>query len=400
MAFFVLISLNFITSYLYTLGMKLSHHITVFFSLFSVLFFASFSFPFQVLPNVGGWLEPFFNNLTDFVGVHVFGYPSEALTYHSGEDALGMFVNTFNIVLISLCTYGFMAWKFNCYLKMVYPYCIIYLRYFLALMLLIYGFDKIYKHQFYYPEPNILYTRLKDVPQDLLYWSTMGTSYSYSFFAGLMEVIPAILLFWRRTYVVGAVVALLVFTNVFMTNIGFDITVKIFSFFLLLASFVLLIPNLHRLFQFFIGNDSKLAGIEIKLYSNKFYLGLKSLVILLFIIESQFKYFANMNFNDDLKLRPELHGAYSVLGAQSSTADWSMIYFHRHGYFIVELKNGAFYDYKLDVDSQNNVLQLRTYQGETSQLEYLLKNDTLVITSGKDFQVTAVREYKYESIPN
>ncbi|MEY3198941.1 MAG: hypothetical protein RJA13_899 [Bacteroidota bacterium] len=65
--------------------------------------------------------------------------------------------------------------------------------YYLAWILLKYGFDKVFKCQFYLPEPNILFTRVGDLDKDILFWSTMGSSHSYSIFMGLLEIIPGIL---------------------------------------------------------------------------------------------------------------------------------------------------------------------------------------------------------------
>lgn len=373
-------------------------HIQVWFAIFAILFTASFSFPFNVIPNIGGWLEPFFNALTRVIGSVFLDASAEALTYHSGEDALGMLVNTINIVLISAISYlgAFIFWKQKLFVLL--PYLRIYFRYYLALMLLIYGFDKVYKYQFYYPEPNILFTQFKDIPQDLRYWSTMGTSYSYSLFAGLIEVIPGVLLLWRRTYVLGAMIALFVFVNVFMINVGFDITIKLFSFFLLVMCVILLLPQSKRLWLIFTGKKSELKSIENPLiYSKPYYLFLKIVVLLIFCYESQHKLIASGKFNDDRAKRPELHGAYKVLDADRIESNWKMIYFHRQGYFIVEDLNEVFYDFKLNVDKESHLLQLTTYEMEKMSLQYEAKSDTLIIRDVESgFKVKAVKVYSYE----
>ena len=103
----------------------------------------------------------------------------------------------------------------------------------LAFFLLRYGFDKLFKHQFYLPEPNTLYTPVGLLSKDILFWTSMGTSHSYNVFMGLIEIIPAFLLFFKRTRMLGGLISFAVLLNVLMINIGFDITVKILSSFLL-----------------------------------------------------------------------------------------------------------------------------------------------------------------------
>jgi len=49
------------------------------------------------------------------------------------------------------------------------------LVFYLSLVMLKYGFDKVFKVQFYLPEPNLLYTPLGLLERDILYWSTIGS---------------------------------------------------------------------------------------------------------------------------------------------------------------------------------------------------------------------------------
>jgi hypothetical protein len=114
------------------------------------------------------------------------------------------------------------------------------LTFYLSVIMLKYGFDKIFKAQFYLPEPNTLFTPLGLLDKDIAYWSTMGASRVYNVFMGLAEVIPAILLFFSRTRIFGLFILLGVLTNVVFVNFGFDISVKLYSSFLWLICFLLL----------------------------------------------------------------------------------------------------------------------------------------------------------------
>ena len=65
------------------------------------------------------------------------------------------------------------------------------ISYYLSLQLMIYACAKIFKVQFYLPEPNTLFTPMGNISKDLLFWSTMGSSYSYTVFSGFIELVPA-----------------------------------------------------------------------------------------------------------------------------------------------------------------------------------------------------------------
>src|SRR5690606_32504672 len=65
-----------------------------------------------------------------------------------------------------------------------------FIAYILSYFLLKYGIDKLLLHQFYTPEPNILFTPVGALSKDILFWSTMGTSKLYNIFMGMIEIIP------------------------------------------------------------------------------------------------------------------------------------------------------------------------------------------------------------------
>lgn len=78
-------------------------------------------------------------------------------------------------------------------------------------------------------------------------WRFMGLSRSYAVFTGLAETAGGLLLFFRRTTTLGALVAGGVMLNVVMLNFSYDVPVKLGSSHLFLASVFLLLPDLRRL---------------------------------------------------------------------------------------------------------------------------------------------------------
>lgn len=256
----------------------------------------------------------------------------------------------------------------------------IVLVYYLACVMLKYGFDKIFKIQFYLPEPNTLYTPLGMLDKDILFWSTMGTSYSYNIFMGLMEVIPALMLFFNKTRILGLFILLGVLINVVFINFGFDISVKLYSLFLLLICFLLLVPNLKKLIHFFISNQptvlSSFKGSEI-IYSKSTRIAIKTLIIFFIFTESLFPYIRNQNFNNDNTIQNPLRGAYEVVKIEQNKTNKNSvnlkikrIFIHRDNYFIFQYTDDTMEDFYLEINETRNQFTLTNYNGEKIKLNY------------------------------
>lgn len=241
--------------------------------------------------------------------------------------------------------------------------------YYLSWVLLKYGFDKLFKAQFYSPEPNILYSRVGDLDKDMLFWTSMGSSYSYSVMTGIFEIIPAMLLLFKKTRNLGILIAIGVFINVFALNIGFDISVKFFVCFLLLMSCFLAYPFARNLWLL-LSNQSIRKSIPIEPTSENFKSKnwIKALLIVGICFESLYPFFKTRNFNDDLAARPIYHGAYQVdsvikgldtLSPQSSGI--KRVFIHRDNYLIFQDTNDQFEDFYFELNSSHSKMQVIDY---------------------------------------
>ncbi len=134
------------------------------------------------------------------------------------------------------------------------------IRYFLIINCFNYGFSKIFLLQMPFPTTSQLATPLGDFLPMRLSWMFMGSSPTYQFFAGLLEVIAGLLLLFRRTVTLGLFVAAGVFFNVMMMNMSYDIPVKLFSANLFLMSLFLLSFEWKRLVSFFLLNQPAAAN--------------------------------------------------------------------------------------------------------------------------------------------
>jgi hypothetical protein len=131
-----------------------------------------------------------------------------------------------------------------------------YLRYVLAFVMLSYGLAKAgpVMHQFSEPSLDQLMQTYADSSPMSLVWIFMGVSPAYTRFAGLGEVIGALLLLWRRTAILGAAVTFGVMLNVMMLNFCYDVPVKQYSFHLVLMAVYLLMADAPRLANLFLWN--------------------------------------------------------------------------------------------------------------------------------------------------
>jgi hypothetical protein len=258
------------------------------------------------------------------------------------------------------------------------------LTYYLAIILLKYGFDKLFKSQFYLPEPNTLYTPLGMLDKDILYWSTMGTSYAYNLFMGFMEIIPALLLLFRKTRIFGLFILSGVLLHVVFVNFSFDISVKLFSSFLLFLTLLLLTPYLKSIFRFFIYQQvSTLSSFSGKslLPSSIYRLTIKVIVILLIFFETLFPYLFSGNFNDDVSPRNYLHGAYEVteINANDSIAilpPIKRVFIHRRNYFIFQYSDDTMEDFFLEISQVKGTFKLTDYEENIILLHYTYQKDT------------------------
>jgi hypothetical protein len=269
-------------------------------------------------------------------------------------------------------------------------YIRLFLTYYLALIILKYGFDKLFKSQFYLPEPNTLYTPLGMLDKDILFWSTMGTSYSYNIFMGIMEIIPALFLLFNKTRLLGFCLLLGVLTNIWAINLSFDISVKLYTSFLLLINLVLLAPNMPQLARIFFTNKPynippKAPAIK-PLPKNAKRL-LQTTLGLIIFAETLLPTIVTQQFNDDKTPRNYLHGAYQVDTIQTQKGETNgaihqikRVFIHRQQYLIFQFTDDTMEDYKLHIIPEKQLFELTDYEGNVQQLTYTFDHNKQHLT--------------------
>jgi hypothetical protein len=203
----------------------------------------------------------------------------------------------------------------------------------------------------------------------------MGTSRSYSIFLGVAEILAGALLLSKRTRVLGGLMAVGIMANIVAINFCFDISVKVYSTFLLFLSLVLVAKDGQQLYEFFILKKmTSLRSWSPKFYRNKKYWIIKVVIIWIILFETLAKFVSAGNYNDDNAMRPLFHGAYQVeqMIINQDTLQpiltnqnrWKNVFIHRQGFFISQNMGNQMQDYALKYDLDNQQFLLENYKKE------------------------------------
>jgi len=139
--------------------------------------------------------------------------------------------------------------------RLEYQTAAAWLRFILRLTLVFalasFGFVKLFPLQMAPPSLAVLNEPLGNTSPNTLLWTLIALHPGYEMICGAAEVAAAVLLFFRRTALTGALLAGFVTTNVLLFNVFFDVPVKIHAAHLLLFSIAITVPDLQALFDFF-----------------------------------------------------------------------------------------------------------------------------------------------------
>ncbi len=370
-----------------------------FFAFFCVVFIP---FPFNITKVQSPVTEFLFGRLIRVVSENVFGKKLTDTHVHSDTFSMYILVLLLFILALFISLLLLRIKKWSLYRDRVLGFFYRLFFYYLALQLLKYGLDKVFKNQFYMPEPNTLYTPLGRMSKGLLYWSSMGTSHFYNVFLGSLEALAAIFILIKRTRLIGLLISLAVMLNVVAVNFGFDISVKLYSTFLLYLTIYLLTPYFSRLYRLLLQKTGTFIppSDHVVLFRNGFLSAfLKWLIAGIICVEAFYPFITTKNFNGDLAERPYLHGAYEVkqviVGTDTLAARDSPVkrfFIHRQGYLIFQDQEDETQDYKLSYDKDSSLFILTDYQLHKTILSFTYRQtDSVLILQyfkdGKEYKL-------------
>ncbi|WP_313806607.1 hypothetical protein [Flavobacterium sp.] len=376
--------------------MKLKHY---FFSLLLVYYFL----------HIFGFIFGFvFEPLVYFIGEHIFkiDYTFEVNGYGSGDNTYSYLASFCNLLAAFVVAFPvtFLLNKAK-NIQVIQNYFFVLLRMYLIFFMLIYGLSKIYPMQF----PPIGLQRLEQTYGDSspmgLAWSFMQYSQTYTAFAGITEVLGALLLLSRRTMTLGALVLTGVLTNIVMMNFCYDIPVKLSSSHMLLAALILLLSDYKRFINFFVLNKEIKAKIHHNGFENgeepkAFFLG--KVVLKAFFAVGITTYFTIQYFSykDEMEKKPLLYGIYEVVPSEENTATYRSFIFDRYDTGVITDTNYKKNIYSYKVDTKTKTVTFDGSQDTTAVkqvFKYQKTKDELILTTTSAKKIH-LKEKKGEAI--
>jgi hypothetical protein len=126
-------------------------------------------------------------------------------------------------------------------------------RYGVGFALIVYGVFKVFGLQMGMFPSQLTSTIGSKTPMGML-WTFMAVSPGYQALTGAAELLAGVLLFAKRTTLLGSLVGTIFMAQVFALNVFFDVPVKLLSFALLISCVGLAFPDFRRLMSFFVLN--------------------------------------------------------------------------------------------------------------------------------------------------
>jgi hypothetical protein len=226
-------------------------------------------------------------------------------------------------------------------------------RFFVAFELVRYGIAKIVNMQFY-PRYYRLDTRAVDLSGSALAWTFFGHSYAFQPIGGVLEILGAVLLCFRRTALLGALVLVPVMTNIVLVDFFFDVSVRLFSTIYLVMCIYILAPEARRFFGFVRGEAVPArAALPAPLLGRMTTAFVVALVLLLPAADIVHKAWQRGLFRHDA-----LEGAWIVERQSGTSSSWEKLYLEKGAYGSVRLAGRERVNFKTEVDESARTLRL------------------------------------------
>ena len=270
-------------------------------------------------------------------------------------------------------------------------------RYYLALQMLIYGLAKVYYIQFQEPSFARLVQPFGEASPMGLLWTFMGFSKGYTIFAGWGETIGALLLFSRRTRMLGALVVLGVMGNVMAMNFFYDVPVKIHSTHLVMMAIGLLLLDAPRLWSFFVQNEAVAPTLILPHFKNPRLERAKDITkIVLVSLVMIGSLVANFTIATKVKTPSEdqvpLYGLYESQSFTENgidrpllvtdTSHWQYLILERPELAQIRQMNGKSQRYDLEVDTLQQQLIFQREEESPDTLYYSEPDSSSLILEG------------------
>jgi hypothetical protein len=307
--------------------------------------------------------------LTPWVAVHIFHLHGAVTQYHptgSGDTTLDYVLVFCFAAIAAIVT---VVWSFldrrRLNYRTLYAWLRLLVRFTLAFTMLSYGFAKVYPLQFRPPYlAQLTETYGEASPMGIL-WTFMGASTAYTKFCGLAEVSAGLLLLFRRTTTLGALVAAGAILNVAALNFCYDVPVKLYSLHIILMALFLLIPDAVAMTRFFLLNKpSRLEGVWLPKFERRWLraaaIALQALVIASVLYNNIWGGYKSLTQYSTTYFK---HAPlYGVWNADGDAAGWRQLTAEFPGSLFIRNAAGARVRFQAKYDESKHTLSLTSTQ--------------------------------------
>lgn len=321
----------------------------------------------------------------------------------SGDTLYDFYDITIKIIVSVIITliWSILDRKRKSYITLLY-WQEVYIRYYLAFFLIVYGFMKVIKLQFAQPALSQLLIPLGNKSPMGLAWTFIGFSDTYTIFSGVCEVLAAVFLIYRKTRTLGALFSFGVMLNVFLMNMSYDIPVKLFSLQLVVLSLFLLLLDYKRLLNVFILNRAALPQQSQPPFRHKWAnittRVVKGVAIVGGIGFTVFNNLQSRELYGDLAAKPPMYGIYEVeefirdndtiVPNLNDTTYWRYLVVDKYNANIFGMKTSSYDDltyylYKADTIKKEVALLQYNDSTEVGKLNYTKTDGNHFIFEGQ-----------------
>jgi len=372
---------------------------------FFLLFFVLYVLlnPNGVLPYIdvaySAYIPPF-QKLIVWLAAHVLhlSKPVTTFTNGSGDTTYDYLALLFAgvVSIIGAIIWSIADRKARNYNNLFYWLTVI-VRYYVAITMVTYGCVKIIKLQFPAPSPDRLLEPFGNASPMGLAWTYMGYSTGFNYFTGIAELSCGLLLFFRRTATLGAIVGLVVAGNIMAINYAFDVPVKLLSTMLVVMCIYLLSKDAIRLINFFFLNKpAQPANLGRHLFKKRWknvtLTTLKYLLLAYTLILTFYGDIRAMSQYGDAAKKPPLYGIYNVQSfvrnkdtiapLKTDTTRWDKLTISYSGAARLIMMNDSSKRYNFVLDTAKHTIVMNTYADTVNKAYYTYsqpKKDVLLL---------------------
>ena len=349
------------------------------------------------LLHLHGRLSAGWKQVVLWFGKHVFGLTITIFPAGSGDT-------TFNYVEV-FCWVMFagvltLIWSLIDRKRLSYPRLFealrVVVRLFLAAMMILYGANKVIPLQFGTLSPTVLVKPVGEQSPMSMLWTFMAASPYYTSFTGTLELLGGLLLIFRRTTLLGALVSAGALLHVVTLNFCYDVPVKLFSSHLLAMAVFLILPDAKRLWDFFVmGRPITPRPLRPRFQSRWLNWSVSSLNIVFFLLVTVgllgLSIFASWKYGPFAPRQP-LHGI------------WDVVEFQRDGQVVPPLATDAtrWKQVLIERAGDEGEFVIRPMSGEADIRKLELAEDTrqMTLSDIKDTEKSALTLTYEQPAPN